>query len=88
MSNLCSVYATNPLLKGVRTEADLQQIQTFCNFAQNMDYGPMATSSSGEASRPCMCPYGYGYLSNAYQFSAGPKMINYQQSLNAQRMRK
>ena len=83
MSNpICSVYANNPLLKGVRTQADLQQINTFCNFAQDQDYGPMATSSSGEADRPCVCPYGYGYLRNAYQFSAGPKKINYQQGVN------
>ena len=80
-SNICSVYATNPLLKGWRTKADLEAINVYCNFAQNMPYGPIPDAERINQ-RPCNCPFGYGYSDNAYNFSAGPGSINLNQSAN------
>jgi hypothetical protein len=80
-NNICSVYRNSPLLKGVRTEADLQAIDKYCNYAVNFNYGPNPTSV--RVDQPvCNCPFGYGYNQNAYNFQSGPSMINLNQSLN------
>lgn len=80
-ANICNVYKTNPLLQGVRTKSDLQAIDVYCNFAQNMDYGPIPTNDRVHQ-RPCGCPFGYAYLDNAYQFSSGPDFMDLQQAMN------
>lgn len=84
---LCNYYATNPLLQGTRTEADLKAIDVYCNFAQSRNYGPIPKifpPYERVQQRPCACPFGYGYLDTAYQFSSGPDMINLNQELNYQ----
>lgn len=84
--NLCQVYATNPLLKNARTLADLQAISVYCPFAQSRPYGPNPPAERVVESVGCSCPYGYGFNSNAYNFSAGPSFINLNQSLNMQKL--
>lgn len=90
---LCNYYATSPLLQGTRTDADLQAIDVYCNFAQSRNYGPIPQLddkmkwASGKQ-RPCFCPFGYGYLDTAYQFSSGPQMINLNQVRNFEALQK
>lgn len=81
VQNICNVYRTNPLLQGVRTQNDLQAIDVYCTFAQNMDYGPIPTDERINQ-RPCGCPYGYGFLDTAYNFSSGPDYMDLGQALN------
>jgi hypothetical protein len=84
---LCGYYANQPLLQGTRTAADLAAIDVYCNFAQSRPYGPIPqimAPYSNVPQRPCACPAGYGFLDTAYQFSAGPNMINLNQALNYQ----
>lgn len=83
-NNVCGVYRSNPLVAGVRTEADLKAIETYCNYAMNFDYGPNPTNER-VAQPACNCPFGYGYNQNAYNFQSGPQMINLNQSLNFQK---
>ena len=83
-NNVCNVYQSSPLLKGVRTEADLKAIQTYCNYAMNFNYGPNPTNERVDQPA-CNCPFGYGYNQNAYNFQSGPQMINLNQSLNYQK---
>lgn len=80
----CSCYQTNPLLKGTRTQADLDAINLYCTYAQNFNYGPNPTRDVVQQP-PCNCPFGYGYNSDAYQFQSGPNFINLGQSLNYQK---
>lgn len=81
--NICDVYATQPLLKGIRTQYDLDAIKLYCANAQRMDYGP---SSAGVSKvQPCTCPYGYAQgLNQAYAFSSGPQFMDLGQALNYQ----
>jgi hypothetical protein len=84
MSNQCGVYKFNPLLKGSRTQADLDAIDTYCNYAMNFNYGPNPTNE--RVNQPaCNCPFGYGYNGTAYNFQSGPEFINLNQSLNFQK---
>lgn len=88
---LCGYYATQPLLQGTRTASDLAAIDVYCNFAQSRPYGPIPQISppyQNVPQRPCACPFGYGYLDTAYQFSSGPNMINLNQALNYQALSK
>lgn len=82
---LCGYYKSEPLLQGARSPNDLAALQVYCDFAQSRQYGPipqLAPQFQRVYQRPCACPFGYGYLDTAYQFSAGPKMINLNQALN------
>jgi hypothetical protein len=84
MSDICSVYKNNKLLTGVRTKADLQSIDVYCNHAMNFNYGPNPTNE--RINYPASnCSFGYGYNSDAYKFQAGPNFINLGQSLNFQK---
>jgi hypothetical protein len=85
-NDLCNVYANNVLLKGARSPADLQAIAVYCPFAQSRPYGPNPPAERVMESAGCSCPYGYGFNSNAYNFSAGPSYINLNQSLNMQKL--
>ena len=84
MSDICSVYKNNKLLTGVRTKADLDSIDVYCNYAMNFNYGPNPTNER-VVSPACNCPFGYGYNSDAYKFQAGPNFTNLGQSLNYQK---
>jgi len=77
-------YLTNPLLKGVRTPADLQAISLYGKYAQTFNYGPNPTRDTVQQPA-CNCPFGYGYNSNAYDFQSGPNFINLGQSQNYQK---
>lgn len=81
---LCNYYRTSDLLKGTRTAADLAAIDVYCNFAQSRPYGPIPRVYPGDRvmQRPCACPFGYGYLDTAYQFSSGPNFMDLNQSQN------
>jgi hypothetical protein len=84
MSDICSVYKNNKLLTGVRTNADLIAIDTYCNHAMNFNYGPNPTSD--RVVYPATnFPFGYVYNSDAYKFQSGPNFINLGQSLNFQK---
>jgi hypothetical protein len=78
-----NVYRTNPLLKGVRTQADLDAIDRYGAYALNFNYGPNPTKDRVEQTA-CNCPFGYGYNSNAYDFQSGPNFINLNQAQNYQ----
>jgi len=80
-ANSCDSYKTNPLLKGTRTDQDLKDIDTYCSYAMNFNYGPNPTNER-VAQPVCNCPFGYGYNSTAYNFQSGPNFINLNQSLN------
>jgi hypothetical protein len=83
-NNICNVYQTNPLLKGVRTKADLDAISLYCNNAMNFNYGPNPTRDVVQ--QPvCNCPFGYGYNATAYDFQSGPNFINLNQAQNYQK---
>lgn len=82
-NNVCGVYENNPLLKGVRTQFDLDQIKTYCNYAMNFNYGPNPTNER-VAQPACNCPFGYGYNGSAYNFQSGPQFINLNQAQNYQ----
>lgn len=79
---LCGYYQNSDLLKGTRTEADLKAIDVYCNFAQNMNYGPIPRVYDRTVQRPCACPFGYGFLDTAYQFSSGPNFMDLNQAQN------
>ncbi len=83
-NNVCSVYQNSPLLKGVRTKADLDAIALYCNNAMNFNYGPNPTNDVVQQPA-CNCPFGYGYNRNAYDFQSGPDRINLGQALNYQK---
>lgn len=80
-TNICSVYQNNPLLKGTRTKADLDAIQTYCTNAVNFRYGPNPDADRVPQAA-CNCPFGYGYNASAYNFQSGPSFINFNQSQN------
>lgn len=83
-NNLCGFYESSPLLKGSRTQYDLDMIKRYCTYAVNFNYGPNPTND--RVAQPASnCPFGYGYNQNAYDFQSGPQMINLNQSLNFQK---
>lgn len=76
-----NVYRTNPLLQGVRTQADLDSIDRYGAYALNFKYGPNPTNER-VPQMASNCPFGYGYNSNAYNFQSGPNFINLNQVQN------
>lgn len=64
-----NIYATNPLLKGVRTEYDLKMAAIFGRAAAEKQYGP---NPSGDVYRPMVNNRtGLMPLGAAYQFNGG-----------------
>jgi hypothetical protein len=71
MSNpLATIYSTNPLLKGVRTESDLKALALYNNLALSQDYGPNPQASAPQA-QECLCPLAYARMRTAYDLSSG-----------------
>jgi len=66
---VCGLYATNPLLKNVRTQYDLQMNDVYCTNAVNTKYGPNPMKDVKVPKRHPGTPY--MPLANAYMFSPG-----------------
>jgi hypothetical protein len=76
----CNIYATNPMLSGVKTDYDLMMNQKYCVAAQMQPYGPNFAPAITNPPNNKICPF--KPLSNAYQFSGAPSAVNRKPAYN------
>lgn len=67
-----NIYATNPLLQGVRTDYDLKMLEIYGNAALNKQYGP--TPEGSRPAQPLSIKNAYMSLGNGYTFQGGSYM--------------
>ena len=75
MSNQCNLYATNPMLAGVKSDYDLKMNQLYCNYAQSQPYGPNFSKTQSVYNKKA-CPF--IPLSSAYEFNGAPSQVTRQ----------
>jgi hypothetical protein len=75
----CNIYATNPMLSGVKSDYDLMMNQKYCVAAQMQPYGPNFSKSQNPTNNK-ICPF--KPLSNAYQFTGAPTPVDRKPAYN------
>lgn len=80
-SNQCNIYSSNPMLKDVKTQFDLDMDKRYCNWAQAQDTGPMGKEKANMTFKQAI-PGPFMTLNDAYKFSGAPSPPNYQYNNN------
>lgn len=79
-NNQCNIYATNPLLKDVKTKFDEELSNVTCQWVERQDTGPNPVPNQKPSKMMGGCPF--MSLDRAYAFNPGPNPVNRKPTYN------